>query len=28
MIYYSIADKERMGVLSIAFGDLRRAMKL
>lgn len=28
MIYYSIADKERMKVLSKAFGDLRRAMKL
>lgn len=28
MIYYSIADKERMKVLSQAFGDLRRAMKL
>jgi DNA-binding transcriptional ArsR family regulator len=28
MIYYSIADKERMQVLSHAFGDLRRAMKL
>lgn len=28
MIYYSIADKERMKVLSQAFGDLRRAMRL
>ena len=28
MIYYSIADKERMKVLARAFGDLRRAMKL
>ena len=28
MIYYSIADKQRMKVLSQAFGDLRRAMKL
>lgn len=28
MIYYSIADKERMKVLSKAFGDLRKAMKL
>lgn len=28
MIYYSIADKQRMKVLSQAFGDLRHAMKL
>ena len=28
MIYYSIADQERMKLLSHAFGDLRRAMKL
>ncbi len=28
MIYYSIADKERMRLLSHAFDDLRRAMKL
>lgn len=28
MIYYSIADKERMKLLSKAFGDLRSAMKL
>lgn len=28
MIYYSIADKERMQLLSRAFDDLRRAMKL
>jgi ArsR family transcriptional regulator, lead/cadmium/zinc/bismuth-responsive transcriptional repressor len=28
MIYYSIADKERMKLLSHAFDDLRRAMKL
>ena len=28
MIYYSIADKERMKLLSRAFDDLRRAMKL
>lgn len=28
MIYYSIADKERMKVLSRAFADLRKAMKL
>jgi DNA-binding transcriptional ArsR family regulator len=28
MIYYSIADKDRMKVLSQGFGDLRRAMKL
>ena len=28
MIYYSIADKERMNVLSHAFGELRQAMKL
>lgn len=28
MIYYSIADKKRMKVLSQAFGELRRAMKL
>jgi DNA-binding transcriptional ArsR family regulator len=28
MIYYSIADKERMKLLSRAFGDLRQAMKL
>lgn len=28
MIYYSIADKERMKLLSRAFADLRQAMKL
>ena len=28
MIYYSIADQERMKLLSRAFDDLRRAMKL
>ena len=28
MIYYSIADKERMQLLSRAFDDLRWAMKL
>ena len=28
MIYYSIADQERMKVLSHAFGELRQAMKL
>ena len=28
MIYYSIADEERMKVLSHAFADLRKAMKL
>lgn len=28
MIYYSIADKERMKLLAHAFNDLRRAMKL
>lgn len=28
MIYYSIADMERMKVLSHAFADLRKAMKL
>ena len=28
MIYYSIADKDRMKLLSRAFDDLRRAMKL
>lgn len=28
MIYYSIADLDRMKVLARAFGDLRRAMKL
>lgn len=28
MIYYSIADKGRMKLLSRAFGDLRQAMKL
>ena len=28
MIYYSIADTERVSLLGKAFGDLRRAMKL
>lgn len=28
MIYYSIADKERMKILSHAFSELRQAMKL